>query len=68
MTKSIKRVWVLLAGAGAGLYPLLSCALGLGEVQIESQLNQPLRARVDGWATRACELAAELRRLGGDEA
>jgi Tfp pilus assembly protein FimV len=43
----VKRIGVLLAGAGAGLYPVLSCALGLGEIQVESRLNQPLRARIE---------------------
>jgi Tfp pilus assembly protein FimV len=42
-----KRVLVPLAGVGAGLYPLLSCALGLGEIQVESRLDQPLRARIE---------------------
>jgi chromosome segregation protein len=32
------------------------------------RFEAPLRARVDAGATRAGELAAELRRLGGDEA
>jgi len=33
-----------------------------------ARFEAPLRARVDAGATRAGELAAELRRLGGDEA
>jgi chromosome segregation protein len=33
-----------------------------------TRFEAPLRARVDAGATRAGELAAELRRLGGDEA
>jgi pilus assembly protein FimV len=41
-----KRVLILLWGAGAGLYPLFSFALGLGDLQVESRLNQPLRARI----------------------
>jgi pilus assembly protein FimV len=46
-SSTVKRVWVLLSGAGAGFYPLLSCALGLGDLQVESALNQPLRARIE---------------------
>src|SRR5581483_217649 len=42
-----RRVLILLWGAGAGLYPLSSLALGLGELQVESRLNQPLRARIE---------------------
>jgi hypothetical protein len=42
-----RRVLILLWGAGAGLYPLCSYALGLGELQVESRLNQPLRARIE---------------------
>lgn len=45
--RSIKRVGVLLSGAGAALYPMLSCALGLGDIEVESRLNQPLRARIE---------------------
>ena len=37
----------LLWGAGAGLYPLFSFALGLGDLQVQSRLNQPLRARIE---------------------
>jgi len=42
-----RRVLILLWGTGAGLYPLSSLALGLGELQVESRLNQPLRARIE---------------------
>ena len=42
-----RRVLTLLWGAGAGLYPLFSFALGLGDLQVESRLNQPLRARIE---------------------
>jgi chromosome segregation protein len=35
---------------------------------VAEHLEAPLRARVDAGATRAGELAAELRRLGGEEA
>ena len=42
-----RRVVILLWGAGAGLYPLYSYALGLGDLQVESRLNQPLRARIE---------------------
>jgi chromosome segregation protein len=41
----------------------------LQEAAAEAEhFEAPLRARVDAGATRAGELAAELRRLGGDEA
>jgi len=46
-SSTVKRVWALLGGAGVTFYPLLSCALGLGDLQVESQLNQPLRARIE---------------------
>ena len=42
-----RRLLILLSGAGAGLYPVFSYALGLGELQVESRLNQPLRARIE---------------------
>lgn len=42
-----RRVLILLCGAGAGLCPLLSYALGLGDLEVESRLNQPLRARIE---------------------
>src|SRR5581483_7528975 len=33
--------------AGAGLYPIVSFAVGLSDIQVDSRLNQPLRARVE---------------------
>lgn len=36
-----------LAGLGASLLPSLSFGLGLGDIQVESRLNQPLYARVE---------------------
>ena len=36
-----------LAGLGATLLPSLSFGLGLGDIQVESRLNQPLYARVE---------------------
>ncbi len=47
--KSIKAKWLLtlLSGTGAGLYPVVSAALGLGDIQIDSRLNQALRARIE---------------------
>lgn len=42
-----RRVLTLLWGAGAGLYPVFSFALGLGDLQVQSRLNQPLRARIE---------------------
>ena len=46
-SSTIGRMRRLLLGTGVGFYPLLSCALGLGDLQVESQLNQPLRARIE---------------------
>jgi Tfp pilus assembly protein FimV len=43
----VRQIGVLLAGTGAGLYPVLSCALGLGDIQVQSRLDQPLRARIE---------------------
>jgi chromosome segregation protein len=53
--------------------PLVALAERLGAVLHEAavaaeRFEAPLRARVDAGATRAGELAAELRRLGGEEA
>jgi hypothetical protein len=42
-----RRVLILLWGAGAGLYSMFSYALGVGDLQVESRLNQPLRARIE---------------------
>ena len=39
-----------------------------GAAAVAERFEAPLRARVDAGATRAGELAAELRRLGGEEA
>lgn len=36
-----------LAGLGASLLPSLSFGLGLGDIQVESHLNQPLHARIE---------------------
>jgi chromosome segregation protein len=53
--------------------PLVALAERLGEALQEAaaaaeRFEAPLRARVDAGATRAGELAAELRKLGGAEA
>jgi hypothetical protein len=37
----------VMAGLGASLLPSLSFGLGLGDIQVESHLNQPLYARVE---------------------
>ena len=42
-----KTLSISLAGLGASLLPALSFGLGLGDIQIESRLNQPLRARIE---------------------
>lgn len=47
MKCSMKRALTLLSGVGASLYPIFSCALGLGELQVDSRLNQPLRAHIE---------------------
>jgi Tfp pilus assembly protein FimV len=47
MKCSKKRALILLSGVGASLYPILSCALGLGDLQVDSRLNQPLRAHIE---------------------
>ena len=46
---SMKAKWLLtlLSGTGAGIYPVVSAALGLGDIQIDSRLNQSLRARIE---------------------
>ena len=44
----------------------LAAALGIA-IQAVQRFQAPLQARVDAGATRAGELAAELRRLGGEE-
>ena len=45
----------------------LAAALS-GAAELARRFEAPLQARVDAGATRAGELAAELRRLGGEEA
>jgi len=42
-----KTLSTLLAGLGVGLFPTLSFGLGLGDIQIESRLNQRLHARIE---------------------
>ena len=42
-----KLVLTLLSGVGAGLYPMFSSALELGDLQVESRLNQPLHAHIE---------------------
>jgi chromosome segregation protein len=54
-------------GPLAALAERLADALHEAAVKAE-HFEAPLRARVDAGATRAGELAAELRRLGGEEA
>jgi hypothetical protein len=67
-----RRVLILLLGAGAGLYPLFSFALGLGDLQVESRLNQPLRARIevsdisdDEWRVLRARLSPEISQGDG---
>jgi len=42
-----KTLSTLLAGLGVGLFPTLSFGLGLGDIEIESRLNQRLHARIE---------------------
>jgi len=51
----------------AALAERLSAALAGAAAAVE-RFEAPFRARVDAGATRAAELATELRRLGGEEA
>jgi chromosome segregation protein len=51
----------------AGLAERLAAALAGAAAAVE-RFEAPFRARVDAGATKAAELAAELRRLGGEEA
>jgi len=67
-----RRVLILLWGAGAGLYPLFSFALGLGDLQVESRLNQPLRARIqvsdvsdDEWRVLRAHLTSQINQADG---
>jgi hypothetical protein len=47
MASSTNRLLIQLSVASASLYPMLACALGLSDIQLESRLNQPLRARIE---------------------
>jgi hypothetical protein len=47
MASSTNRLLIQLSVASASLYPMLACALGLSDLQLESRLNQPLRARIE---------------------
>ena len=67
-----RRILILLWGAGAGLYPLFSFALGLGDLQVESRLNQPLRARIqvsdvsdDEWRVLRAHLTSQINQADG---
>jgi hypothetical protein len=42
-----KRLFIQLSVVGAGMCPMFSFGLGLSEIQIDSRLNQPLRARIE---------------------
>jgi hypothetical protein len=44
---TVKTLSTLLAGCGVGLFPALSFGLGLGDIEIQSRLNQPLHARIE---------------------
>jgi pilus assembly protein FimV len=47
MDGSTKRMVTRISIVGLGLLPMISFALGLGDIQIESRLNQALRARIE---------------------
>jgi hypothetical protein len=47
MASSTNRLLIRLSVASTSLYPVLACALGLSDIQLESRLNQPLRARIE---------------------
>jgi len=47
MASSTKRLFIQLSVASASLYPMLAGALGLSDFQLESRLNEPLRARIE---------------------
>jgi len=47
MACSTKRLLIQLSVASASLYPMLAGALGLSDFQLESRLNEPLRARIE---------------------
>jgi hypothetical protein len=47
MASSTNRLLIQLSVASASLYPVFACALGLSDIQLESRLNQPLRARIE---------------------
>ena len=42
-----KTLSTLLAGCGVSLFPMVSFGLGLGDIEIESRLNQQLHARIE---------------------
>ena len=42
-----KRILIRLSVVGLGLFPVLSFALGLADIQVDSRLNQPLRGRIE---------------------
>jgi Tfp pilus assembly protein FimV len=44
---SIKLLLFRLGIVGTGLFPVLSCAMGLSDIQVDSRLNQPLRAHIE---------------------
>ncbi len=48
----------------SSLWPYLSCALGLGEIHLNSALNEPMNAEIDLIAATPDELTA-LARIAG---
>jgi hypothetical protein len=47
MASSTNSLLIHLSVASASLCPMLACALGLSDIQLESRLNQPLHARIE---------------------
>ena len=44
---SIQLLLIRLGIVGAGLFPAISFAMGLSDIQVDSRLNQPLRAHIE---------------------
>lgn len=63
----IKRTALSLAICLAGAFPSVSSALGLGELQSDSQLNQPLRAKINLLSTTPSEARQLKVRLASPE-
>jgi pilus assembly protein FimV len=47
MNGATRHLITRLSIVGLGLLPMIAFALGIGDIQVESRLNQPLRARIE---------------------